>query len=103
MGRRRKGEPPRYRLHKQSGQAVVSLPVGNGTYKDCLRHLGPYDTTGPYYDTWGPTTPPWGPTPYDTTGPYYDTLPSRAGQKKLPTPDAHRQDGRYSCSGTFPS
>jgi integrase len=43
MGRRRKGEPPRYRLHKQSGQAVVSLPLGNGTYKDCL--LGPYDTT----------------------------------------------------------
>jgi integrase len=42
MGRRRKGEPPRYRLHKQSGQAVVSLPLGNGTYKDCL--LGPFDT-----------------------------------------------------------
>ncbi len=42
MGRRRKGEPPRYRLHKQSGQAVVSLPLGNGTYKDCL--LGQYDT-----------------------------------------------------------
>ena len=30
MGRRRKGEPPRYRLHKQSNQAVVSLPLGNG-------------------------------------------------------------------------
>jgi integrase len=44
MGRRRKGEPPRYRLHKQSGQAVVSLPLGNGTYKDVL--LGPHDTTG---------------------------------------------------------
>jgi integrase len=42
MGRRRNGEPPRYRLHKQSGQAVVSLPFGNGTYKDCL--LGAYDT-----------------------------------------------------------
>jgi integrase len=43
MGRRRKGEPPRYRLHKQSGQAVVSLPLGGGTYKDVL--LGPFDTS----------------------------------------------------------
>jgi integrase len=42
MGRRRKGEPPRYRRHKQSGQAVVSLPLGLGTYKDVL--LGPFDT-----------------------------------------------------------
>src|SRR5262245_32601021 len=42
MGRRRKGEPPRYRLHKHSGQAVVSLPRGDGTYRDVL--LGPYDT-----------------------------------------------------------
>jgi integrase len=42
MGRRRKGEPPRYRHHKQSGQAIVSLPLGNGTYKDVL--LGPYDS-----------------------------------------------------------
>jgi integrase len=42
MGRRRKGEPPRYRFHRQSGQAVVSLPLGNGTYKDVL--LGPFDT-----------------------------------------------------------
>jgi integrase len=33
---------PRYRLHKQSRQAVVSLPLGDGTYKDCL--LGAYDT-----------------------------------------------------------
>jgi hypothetical protein len=32
MGRRRKGSPPSYRLHKQSGQAVVSLPRGDGTY-----------------------------------------------------------------------
>jgi integrase len=42
MGRRRKGELPRYRLHKQSGQAVVSLPLGNGKYRDVL--LGPFDT-----------------------------------------------------------
>jgi integrase len=42
MGRRRKGTPPSYRLHKQSGQAIVSLPLGNGTYRDAL--LGPYDT-----------------------------------------------------------
>jgi hypothetical protein len=42
MGRRRKGEPPRYRLHKQSGQAVVSLPQGNGAYQDV--RLGPFDT-----------------------------------------------------------
>jgi integrase len=36
MGRRRKGELPRYRLHKQSGQAIVSLPLGNGRYRDVL-------------------------------------------------------------------
>jgi integrase len=42
MGRRRKGELPRYRIHKQSGQAVVSLPLGNGKYRDVL--LGPFDT-----------------------------------------------------------
>jgi integrase len=42
MGRRRKGEPPRYRLHKQSGKAVVSLPRGDGTYHDIL--LGLHDT-----------------------------------------------------------
>ena len=42
MGRRRKGELPRYRLHKQSGQAVVSLPLGNGKYRDVL--LGAFDT-----------------------------------------------------------
>jgi hypothetical protein len=42
MGRRRKGEPPRYRLHRQSGQAVVSLPLGNGRYHDVL--LGPFDS-----------------------------------------------------------
>jgi integrase len=42
MARRRKGELPRYRLHKQSGQAVVSLPRGNGQYHDVL--LGPFDT-----------------------------------------------------------
>jgi integrase len=42
MGRHRKGSPPSYRLHKQSGQAIVSLPLGNGTYRDVL--LGPHDT-----------------------------------------------------------
>lgn len=42
MGRRRKGQPPTYRLHKQSGQAIVSLPRGGGSYDDRL--LGPYDT-----------------------------------------------------------
>ena len=42
MGRRRKGEPPRYRLHRQSGQAVVSLPLGNARYHNVL--LGPFDT-----------------------------------------------------------
>ena len=40
MGRRRNGELPRYRLHKQSGQAVVSLPLGNNKYRDML--LGPF-------------------------------------------------------------
>ena len=41
MGRRKKGELPRYRIHKQSGQAIVSLPTG-GTprYRDVL--LGPH-------------------------------------------------------------
>jgi hypothetical protein len=42
MARRRKGDLPRYRLHKQSGQAVVSLPLGPGKYRDFL--LGTYDT-----------------------------------------------------------
>src|SRR5262245_59443121 len=42
MGRRRKGELPRYRRHKQSGQAVVSLPLGHGKYRDVL--LGPFET-----------------------------------------------------------
>jgi integrase len=41
MARRRKGELPRYRLHKQSGQAVVSLPTGGlPRYRDVL--LGPH-------------------------------------------------------------
>jgi integrase len=30
---------PSYRLHKQSGQAIVSLPLGEGTYKDYLLGL----------------------------------------------------------------
>lgn len=42
MARPRKGDLPRYRLHKQSGQAVVSLPLGHGKYRDFL--LGPYDS-----------------------------------------------------------
>lgn len=42
MGRRRKGELPRYRLHRQSGQGVVSLPLGGGKYRDVL--LGPFDS-----------------------------------------------------------
>jgi integrase len=33
---------PSYRLHKQSGQAIVSIPRGDGTYKDSL--LGRYDS-----------------------------------------------------------
>ena len=44
MGRRRQGELPRYRLHKQSRQAVVSLPLGGGKYRDYL--LGPHGTEG---------------------------------------------------------
>jgi len=39
MARRRKGELPRYRLHRQSGQAVVSLPLGGGKYRDILLGL----------------------------------------------------------------
>src|SRR5207244_1496257 len=37
-----RGELPRYRLHKQSAQAVVSLPLGGGKYRDFL--LGPFDS-----------------------------------------------------------
>jgi len=40
MSRRRMGEPPSYRLHKQSGQAIVSLPLGGNKYRDIL--LGPH-------------------------------------------------------------
>src|SRR5687767_4073526 len=36
MARRPNGSPPSYRLHKQSGQAIVSLPLGNGLYRDVL-------------------------------------------------------------------
>jgi hypothetical protein len=42
MARRRKGELPGYRLHKQSGHAVVSLPLGGGKYRDFL--LGHFDS-----------------------------------------------------------
>jgi integrase len=42
VARRPKGAPPSYRLHKQSGQAVVSLPRGDGTYQDVL--LGAHDS-----------------------------------------------------------
>jgi integrase len=40
MARRPKNTPPSYRKHRQSGQAIVSLPRGDGTYKDVL--LGAY-------------------------------------------------------------
>jgi hypothetical protein len=41
MGRRKNGTLPSYRPHKQSGQAIVSLPTGgNPPYRDVL--LGPY-------------------------------------------------------------
>jgi hypothetical protein len=40
MPRRKKGQPPSYRLHKQSGQAIVSLPRGGNKYRDVL--LGPH-------------------------------------------------------------
>jgi integrase len=40
MARRKDGEPPRYRFHKQSGQAIVSLPLGGKKYRDVL--LGPH-------------------------------------------------------------
>jgi integrase len=40
MSRRKK--PPSYRLHKQSGQAIVTLPDGAGGRRDVL--LGPYDS-----------------------------------------------------------
>lgn len=37
MARRKAGSLPTYRLHKSSGQAIVSLPRGDGTYQDvCL-------------------------------------------------------------------
>jgi hypothetical protein len=33
-------KPPSYRLHRQSGQAIVTLPDGLGGRRDVL--LGPY-------------------------------------------------------------
>jgi integrase len=36
MARRRKGTPPSYCLHKQSGQAVFNWPIGGGKYKPVL-------------------------------------------------------------------
>lgn len=42
MARRKQGTDPSYRLHKSSGQAIVSLPRGDGTYRDYL--LGPFDS-----------------------------------------------------------
>jgi hypothetical protein len=44
LGRRRKGELPRHRLHKQSRQAIVSLPLGGGQYRDVL--LGEHGSEG---------------------------------------------------------
>ncbi len=44
MGRRLKGTPPSYCLHKQSGQAVFNWPLGGGKYKSVL--LGLYGTPG---------------------------------------------------------
>ena len=43
MSRRRKGTPPSYCLHKQSGQAAVNWPIGGGKYKTILlgRHGSP--------------------------------------------------------------
>ncbi len=40
MARRKNSSDPSYRLHEASGQAIVSLPRGDGAYKDYL--LGPY-------------------------------------------------------------
>ena len=42
MARRRKGTPPAYCLHKQSGQAVFNWPLGSGRYRSIL--LGKYGT-----------------------------------------------------------
>src|SRR4051794_10365312 len=36
MARRRKGTPPSYCLHRQSGQAVFNWPLGGGKYKTIL-------------------------------------------------------------------
>jgi hypothetical protein len=40
--RRRRSPGPGYRLHKKSGQAIVTLNYANGRRRDVL--LGPYDT-----------------------------------------------------------
>lgn len=42
MARRKAGSNPSYRLHKASGQAIVSLPRGDGSYRDYL--LGEFNT-----------------------------------------------------------
>jgi hypothetical protein len=47
MARRRKGTPPSYCLHKQSGQAVLNWPLGGGKYKPILlgKHGSPESHT----------------------------------------------------------
>lgn len=42
MARRKKGSDPSYRLHKTSGQAMIALPRGDGTYK--VYYLGAFNS-----------------------------------------------------------
>jgi hypothetical protein len=48
IGRRKPGTNPASHPHKNSGQAIVSLPKGDGTYKDCL--LGALDSPESKFD-----------------------------------------------------
>ena len=77
MSRRPSFSDPSYRLHKQSGRAVVTLPDGLGGRRDVL--LGKYDSP----ESWAK---------------YYQTLAEwKAGGRRLPAsggtggtdPDVH--------------
>jgi hypothetical protein len=52
------GTPPSYRLHKHTGQAVVSFPRPGGGYTD--RYLGPFGTpeSRAAYARWSPSGRP---------------------------------------------
>jgi integrase len=74
MSRRRSFSDPSYRLHRQSGQAVVTLADGLGGRRDVL--LGKYGTPDESPESWAR---------------YYQVLAEwKTNGRRLPTPDAQR-------------